>query len=94
MRLIKRNFVYMIMIVILGTVPLLLIKNSEFGGADGKAEEIITALDPNYTPWAESPIAPPGGETESLLFALQAAMGAGVVFYILGYYKGRSKRDN
>ncbi|MDD6188327.1 MAG: energy-coupling factor ABC transporter substrate-binding protein [Clostridiales bacterium] len=49
-------------------VPLLTIRDSEFSGADGEAEEIIAQLDPEYEPWAENVIEPPGGETESLLF--------------------------
>ena len=48
--------------------PLMTIRDSEFGGADGAAEEVIAELDPDYEPWAESIIELPGGETESLLF--------------------------
>ncbi len=67
--------------VLIAAVPLLTIHNSEFGGADGAAEDAITQIDPDYTPWMESVIAPPGGETESLLFCLQAGLGsAGLLF--------------
>ena len=72
-------------------VPLLTIHDSEFGGADGQAEEVITAIDPNYEPWAENVLEPPGGETESLLFALQAALGAGIVCFAFGYLVARKK---
>ena len=54
--------------VIIAAFPLLSVKNSEFGGADGAAEEAILAIDPDYEPWAESILEPPGGETDSLLF--------------------------
>ena len=40
--------------VIIAAFPLLSVKNSEFGGADGAAEEAILAIDPDYEPWAES----------------------------------------
>lgn len=80
----------MFVIILLVATPLVFIKNSEFGGADGKAEEIIAQVNPNYKPWVQNPIKPPGGEIESLLFALQAAMGSAVVFYILGYYRGKN----
>jgi cobalt/nickel transport protein len=33
----------------------------------------------------------PGGEVESLLFAVQAAAGAGMIGYVVGLYKGRSE---
>ena len=56
--------------------PLMTIHDSEFGGADGAAEEAIAQVDPDYEPWAESILEPPGGETESLLFCLQTALGA------------------
>lgn len=77
--------------VVIAAIPLLLIKDSEFGGADGKAEEAIAELAPEYEPWAQSLIEPPGGETESLLFSLQAALGAGVIGFGFGYLVSRKK---
>ena len=85
----KKHIIYLILIIVIGIIPLIFVKNSEFGGADGKAEEVITEINPSYEPWATSPIEPPGGETESLLFALQAAIGSGIIFYIIGYYRGK-----
>ncbi len=85
----KKNMVLMLIIIVIGVFPLLVIKDSEFGGADGKAEELIGEINPNYKPWFNNLIELPGGETESLLFALQAALGSGVVFYVLGYLKGK-----
>lgn len=66
---------------------------SEFGGADGAAEEVIMEIDPGYEPWAESILEPPGGETESLLFCLQAAFGAIIVGFGFGYLVARKKYD-
>ena len=71
--------------------PLMTIRDSEFGGADGAAEEVIAAVDPDYEPWAESIIELPGGETESLLFCLQAALGATVIGFGFGYLVARKK---
>lgn len=71
--------------------PLLTIHDSEFGGADGAAEEVIAQLDPDYEPWAESLIEPPGGETESLLFCLQAALGGIVLGGGFGYLAARKR---
>lgn len=83
------NLVLIGVAVMIAVMPLILIKGSEFGGADGKAEEVVKETNPGYEPWIESFWAPPGGETESLLFALQAAIGSGVVCMVIGYYKGR-----
>lgn len=77
--------------VVIALVPLLTIRDSEFGGADGQAEEAITEIAPDYEPWAESPIELPGGETEGLLFALQAAIGAGIIGFGFGYLIARKK---
>ena len=55
------------------------------------AEEAIAAVDPDYEPWAESLIELPGGETESLLFCLQTALGAIVIGYGFGYLVARKK---
>ena len=63
--------------------------DSEFGGSDGHAEEYITQANPDYEPWFSNIWEPPGSEIESLLFALQAAIGAGVICYVIGYYKGK-----
>ena len=86
----KKNIILIVLILLIGVVPLLLVK-SEFGGSDDKGEEVIKTIKPNYEPWAKNLIELPGDETESLLFALQAAIGAGVVGYVLGYLKGERK---
>ena len=71
--------------------PLMTIRDSEFGGADGAAEEAIAQVDPDYEPWAESILEPPGGETESRLFCLQTALGAVVIGFGFGYLVARKK---
>ena len=71
--------------------PLMTIQDSEFSGADGAAEEAIAQINPDYEPWAESILEPPGGETESLLFCLQTALGAVVIGYGFGYLVARKK---
>ena len=59
-----------------------------FGGADDGAEDVVAEVDPGFEAWwdgiwgdYELP-----GETESLLFAVQAAIGA----IIIGYFIGRT----
>ena len=48
------------------------------------AETAITEINPDYKPWCSSLSEPASSEIESLLFALQAAIGAGVVGFVLG----------
>jgi cobalt/nickel transport protein len=80
------------LVVVLAIVPLFLNPGSEFGGADGMAEETIAEISPDVEPWFDPIWEPPGGETESLLFGLQAALGAGIIGYFFGLKRGeRSK---
>lgn len=71
-------------------------KDAEFGGADDAAGTAVTMLNPDYEPWAEPVLerilgGELPGETESLLFCLQAALGAGVLCYGFGYLVARKK---
>ena len=55
-----------------------------FGGSDDAASEQIEAS----SIWE-----PPSGEIESLLFALQAAIGAIIIGYFFGYWRGQGKEE-
>jgi cobalt/nickel transport protein len=69
--------------------------NSEYGGADDKPEEVIHDITGgNYEPIAKPIWEPPSGEIESLLFALQAAIGTGIIGYFLGYYRAKNHKEN
>lgn len=83
--------ILLLLCVAIAVYPLMTIHDSEFGGADGAAEEAILEVNPDYEPWAESPIELPGGETESLLFCVQTALGAIVIGYGFGYLVARKK---
>ncbi len=82
-------------IVLLIGVPLVigLVGGDEtsFAGADGQVSEAIQ--EQGYQPWCSSLWSPPNAEIESLLFSLQAAIGAGLVFYCVGYHRGQHAKD-
>ena len=84
MKVWQKNVLLLALVVLLAALPLWLLPNAEFGGADGQAEEVILELDPDYEPWFAPILEPASGEVESLLFALQAAVGAGIVGFVLG----------
>ncbi len=66
--------------------------DAEFGGADGEAEGVIAELTGGtYEPIADPLWEPPSGEIESLLFGLQIALGAIIIGYFFGYYRGRDQ---
>lgn len=88
----KQNALLFILVIGLIVGPLVYLQDAEFGGADDQVQGVIGAIRPDYSPWMESLWSPPSGEIESLLFSAQAAVGAGVIGYILGYLKGKSKQ--
>lgn len=89
----KTVLILLLLCIVIAIVPLAVLRDTEFGGADGEAEELITQINPDYVAWASPIMEPPGGETESLLFCLQAALGAGVFGYGFGVLRERSRKD-
>lgn len=57
-----------------------------FGGTDDAATE--AAEEAGSEPWFQ-PLFEPAGEVESGLFAIQAAIGSGIIFFCLGRMTGR-----
>jgi cobalt/nickel transport protein len=84
-------------VVFLAILPLVLHRpdagTEAFGGADDQAKAVVETLRPDYKPWIQPLWNPPSGEIATLLFSLQAAVGAGVIGYYLGYLRGRRKKD-
>ncbi|CAN5123813.1 hypothetical protein BH11ACT6_BH11ACT6_48740 [soil metagenome] len=60
-----------------------------FIGTDSAAVTSIEEAHPGYEPWFSQIFAPPSSEVESGLFALQAALGAGIFGYALGALRRR-----
>lgn len=82
------NWILIAVVVLLGALPLWWVERPAdaeiFGGADDQAKDAIMEIAPAYEPWFEPLIEPASGEIASLLFALQAALGAGVLGWWLG----------
>ncbi len=90
----KNNIILLIAAALILILPLYLHhskENIEFAGADTQAEAVIQEIRPDYQPWFESLWSPPSGEIESMLFAMQAAAGAGLFCFGLGWMMARSK---
>ncbi len=88
------KLILILAMLLLAIIPVMTLKDAEFGGSDDQAEGIISEVDPSYEPWFEPIYEPASGEIESLLFALQAAIGSGVIFYYLGYNRGKKNHES
>ena len=93
----KKHIIMIIAIIFIVIMPLMLFQGKGedegyFGGADGAAADAIT--ESGYQPWFKPIWEPPSGEIESLLFATQAAIGAGIIGYFLGYYQMKRKMES
>jgi len=98
-----QNLLMMIAVVLLVALPLRMVQKPApgadgkeveiFRGADDQAKDVISKIAPGYQPWFRPLLEPPSGEIGSLLFALQAALGAGFIGYYLGVANTRSKYD-
>jgi cobalt/nickel transport protein len=65
--------------------------DGSFAGTDGQATTAIERSHPGYRPWFGSLFTPSSKEVESGLFAVQAALGGGVLGYVLGVLHGRRR---
>jgi cobalt/nickel transport protein len=84
----KRNMWLLLGVIVLAVGPLMFhSETAKFGGSDDQASAMISNIQPGYHRWVEPLWEPPSSEIESLIFALQAALGAG----LLGYYFGRKR---
>jgi cobalt/nickel transport protein len=89
----RANLLLLAAVLVLAVIPLLLPVpdglNEPFTGADDQAKAAIAASHPGYTPWFKPLWEPPSSEIASLLFALQAALGAGLLGYYIGFKRGQ-----
>ncbi|GAA1722719.1 energy-coupling factor ABC transporter substrate-binding protein [Propioniferax innocua] len=81
-------------LVLLFAIPMLIAPEAPegeeaFGGTDAAATEQLE--EDGYEPWFSPVFEPGSGEIESGLFALQAALGAGVLGYAIGHYSARRR---
>ena len=96
-----QNLLLILAIIMLGALPLWIVERPAagpdgeaatiFAGADDQAKNLISEINPDYQPWFQPLLEPASGEIASLLFALQAALGAGFIGYYLGVSRTREK---
>lgn len=82
--------------LLIALVPLFVLKDAEFGGADDGAGEIVGEIVEGYEPWAEPVLEKMlggelPGEVESLIFCTQTGIGVGIIAYYMGRFVQRKK---
>ncbi|ACQ93278.1 cobalt transport protein [Tolumonas auensis DSM 9187] len=85
----KKTVLLLSLVIALAVLPFFINHGGDYGGSDGAAEAVIQQLAPDYQPWFTPFFEPASSEIESLLFTLQGSIGSAVIFYILGYYRGK-----
>jgi cobalt/nickel transport protein len=92
----KLTLIVFLLIAIIGLLtaflPRMIGITPQWGGADVAASSKIGEMS-DYKPWFSPLWRPPSGEIETLLFSLQAAIGAGIIGYIAGLYTGRKEKN-
>ncbi len=86
----KRNAILLLLVVAITAYPLIF---------EGKAVSTLSSDDAGpawiestgYIPWFHSLYTPPNSDIEAGLFALQAAVGAGIIGYVFGYWNAQAK---
>lgn len=94
----KRPDIVMILLVVALIVLPLVVRKTPVGtegfvGADAQAKQLIGRIAPSYQPWFEPIWAPRSGAVESLIFALQASLGASFIGYYIGVSVGRRRAE-
>ena len=92
----NKHIIMLLLAVIIVAIPFFLFGSKDaqqgyFNGSDDKASQAIEQT--GYHPWFSSVWTPPSSEMEGLLFSLQAAIGALIIGYFIGYYSGRKKDE-
>ena len=96
----KKVIILLLIAVLIAIVPLFMLKGAEFGGSDDAGSKVVSQITgTDYKPWAK-PIMETWiggelpGEIESLLFCVQTGIGVGVLFFFLGRFVERTKKEN
>lgn len=90
------NIILALLVVVIVVAPMIMYSGlgedqGYFGGSDDQGSDGVSET--GYQPWFSSFWEPPSGEIESLLFAVQAAIGAIIIGYFFGYWRGQGKEE-
>lgn len=82
--------------ILIAVIPVIALKDAEFGGSDDAGSVMVEEIHGEYTPWF-SPILETflggelPGELESLIFCVQTGIGVGIIAFFMGRFYERKK---
>ena len=82
--------------ILIAVIPVIVLKDAEFGGSDDAGSVMVEEIHGEYTPWF-SPILETflggelPGELESLIFCVQTGIGVGIIAFFMGRLYERKK---
>lgn len=82
--------------ILIAVIPVIALKDAEFGGSDDAGSVMLEEIHGEYTPWF-SPILETflggelPGELESLIFCVQTGIGVGIIAFFMGRLYERKK---
>jgi cobalt/nickel transport protein len=82
--MVKKNLILLTIAVGIIIFTLVYQYQAPFEGTDVLAQAAILEISTSYEPWFKPITKPPSAEVESLVFSLQAALGAGILGVIFG----------
>lgn len=92
--------ILLVIAALIAIIPLFTLKGAKFSGSDDAGSKVVSEITgTNYKPWFK-PVMETwiGGklpnEIESLLFCVQTGIGASVLFFFLGRFVERTKKED
>ena len=92
----KIVIVLLVICILLAAIPVLVLRDAQFGGSDDAGSQMIEEIDEDYVPWftpvlenfigGELP-----GEVDSLFFCIQTGIGVGIIAFFMGRFVERKK---
>jgi cobalt/nickel transport protein len=87
----RKQIIGITVMVALFVAPFLLNSGAEFSGSDDQGTQLIQQIQSGFKPWMKPIWEPPSTEIQSLLFSVQAALGALIIGYYIGVMRSNTE---